>query len=93
MVIEFIRVINTDKAEISVSRNEEGELVIHRERKIFVISDLGERIIGHTHTTKFIEALTKEQCLKISMAGDAAHTFDESKFRSALIKVAQGIPL
>ena len=93
MATEIIRVINTDQGEISVSRNDNGELVIHRETKIFVISDLGERIIGHSHTTKFIEALTKEQCLKISMAGDGAHTFDESKFRSALIKVAQGIPL
>ncbi len=83
--MEFlIRIIKTDAEKISVERNEEGELVIHRKGKIFVVSDLGERIIGHSHTTKFIEALTDDQCSKIVAADD---------IRKVLIKIAQGIPL
>lgn len=89
----LIRIIKTDNEKISVERDGEGKLVIHREGKTFVISDLGERIIGHSHTTKFIEKLTREQCLKISMAGDSAHAFDDSKFRAILLRIVQGIPL
>ena len=80
----MIRVIKTDQDEKSVERNEDGELVIHRNRKTFVISDLGERIIGHSHTTKFIDSLTDDQCSKIVAADD---------IRKVLIKIAQGIPL
>ena len=69
---------------VSVDRNEAGELVIHRDKKIFVISDLGERIIGHSHTTKFIDILTDDQCSKIVASNDV---------RAALMKIAQGIPL
>ena len=79
----MIRVIKTDKDEKSVDRNKDGELVIHRKKRIFVISDLGERIIGHSHTIKFIDALTDDQCSKIA-AGDV---------RKVLVKIAQGIPL
>lgn len=80
----LIRIIKTDKKEISVERNEEGELVIHRAERTFVVSDLGERIVGHSHTTKFIEALTDDQCSKIVAADN---------IRTVLIKIAQGVPL
>ncbi len=80
----IIQVINTDQSEKSVERNEAGELVIHRDKKTFVISDLGERIIGHSHTTKFIDALTDDQCSKIVASNDA---------RTVLMKIVQGIPL
>lgn len=80
----MIRVISTDVPAKSVERNEDGELVIHREDRIYVISDIAERIIGHSHTTKFIEALTDDQCSKIVAADDV---------RKALVKIVQGIPL
>ncbi|KKM13828.1 hypothetical protein LCGC14_1712220 [marine sediment metagenome] len=80
----MIRVIDIDAGTKSVGRNEDGELVIHREDRIYVISDLAERIIGHSHITKFIDSLTDDDCSKILAAGDV---------RSMLLKITQGIPL
>lgn len=92
--MNLIRVITTDKEETSVSRNEEGELVVKHGKMVYVISGLGERIIGHAHKTQFVEELTDDQCLKISMCNNGgAHIFDADNFRKALLRVAQGIPL
>jgi hypothetical protein len=91
----LIRIIKTDNEKISVERSEEGELVIHREGKTFVISDLGERIVGHSHLIQFIEKLTDQQCSYISI-GDELQSREKripQDIRTALIKIAQGIPL
>ena len=92
--MNFIRVVTTDTEGTSVSRTEEGELQIKHGKIIYVLSGLAERITGHAHTARFVEELTDDQCLKISMCDDGgAHIFDAANFRKALLKVAQGIPL
>lgn len=92
--MSFIRVITTDSEGTFVSRTEDSELQIKHGKMVYVFSGLAERIIGHAHKTRFVEELTDDQCLKISMCDDGgAHIFDAENFRKALLKVAQGIPL